>query len=111
MTCDEKIHGSVLVISPAGRIDSRTAKDFQDTLLHKVESHGGAILIDCSALAFISSAGLRVLLMAAKRLKAQCRGFGLSGVRDTIEEVLRVSGFDRMLPMWPDEAAALAALD
>lgn len=110
MECSEQRDGDVLILAPRGRIDSKSAKDFEALLLGHVDAGTRALLVDASALDFISSAGLRVLLMGAKRQKAAKAGFGLFGVKESIREVLQVSGFDRILPIWPGRAEALAAL-
>lgn len=108
MECDERRDDGVLILAPSGRIDSKTAKDFETRLLGRIDAGEPAVLVDCSKLEFISSAGLRVLLMAAKRQKAAGHRFGLFAVRDNIVEVLEVSGFDRILTIWPGVAEAMA---
>ncbi len=110
MECTEQRDGGVLILAPSGRIDSKTAKEFEAQLLGRIESGEPAVLVDGSRLDFISSAGLRVLLMAAKRQKSASAKFGLFAIRDNIREVLEVSGFDRILPIWPGSAEALAAV-
>lgn len=109
MECSEQRDGDVLILSPSGRIDSKTAKEFETRLLGRIEAGEPAVLVDCGALEFISSAGLRVLLMAAKRQKAANGRFGLFAVRENIREVLEVSGFDRILAIWPGRGEAMAA--
>jgi anti-sigma B factor antagonist len=110
MDCSEERDGEILILVPDGRIDSKTAKDFETALLGRVEAAAPAILVDGSRLDFISSAGLRVLLMAAKRQKSAGARFALCGIKDNIREVLEVSGFDRILAIWPDRAQAVANL-
>ncbi len=110
MECSEQRVGDVLILAPSGRIDSKTAKQFEVDLLGRVEAGEPTVLVDCTQLEFVSSAGLRVLLMAAKRQKAANGRFGLFAVRENILEVLEVSGFDRILSIWPGSAEALAAV-
>ena len=78
MECSERRDDGVLILAPNGRIDSKTAKDFETQLLGRIETGEPAVLVDCSALEFISSAGLRVLLMAAKRRRQPATGSACS---------------------------------
>lgn len=59
-----------IVAPPGGRLDSATAKTFEDDLLARVSAGSCALVVDFARLDYISSAGLRVILMAAKRVKA-----------------------------------------
>ncbi len=102
--------GNVRVLSPIDRIDSKTAKAFEESLMGEIAAGNKAVLVDFVKLSYISSAGLRVLLMAAKRLKAAGGGFSLCCVNASIREVLDVSGFSKILDIQPDRTAGLARL-
>jgi anti-anti-sigma factor len=70
------------------------------------------MVIDCTALDYISSAGLRVLLGTAKRLSAAGAGgaggtLRLFGLNETVREVFDISGFSTILAVFATEAAAL----
>ncbi len=86
-----------VVITPVGRIDGSNAMNFQDVVLREVGSGKGALVVDLGSLDYISSAGLRVLLLAAKRMQGADRAFSLCNVRDHILEVLNISGFSEIL--------------
>lgn len=102
--------GTVRVVSPVDRIDSKTAKSFEDGLMGEIAAGNKLVLVDFAKLTYISSAGLRVLLMAAKRLKAAGGGFSLCAVNAGIREVLDVSGFSKILDIQVDRPAGLAKL-
>jgi anti-anti-sigma factor len=102
--------GTVRIVVPIDRIDSKTAKAFEESLMGEIASGNKAVLVDFIKLTYISSAGLRVLLMAAKRLKAASGGFSLCSVNANIREVLDVSGFSKILDIQADRAAGLAKL-
>ena len=98
MNIVEAQEGGVLVLSPQGRLDSNTAKLFE------------AILVDFGQLDYISSAGLRVILMGAKKLKTLGGRFALSSLSENIKEVFDISGFSTILEIHPDRPTALAAM-
>ena len=64
----ETIEG-VTVMAPHGRVDSNSARDLEEVLLPLFDD-GEAVLVDLDKMSYISSAGLRVLLLAARRSKA-----------------------------------------
>ena len=108
MEFDQEKHGEVQVLRPKGRIDSRTAAEFETKLLGLIESGSETIVVDFAVLDFMSSAGLRVILMGAKRLKAK-GSFSLCGLSEPIQEVFQVSGFAKMLSIHENLDAALDA--
>lgn len=96
------------VVTPVGRIDGSNAMSFQDIVLKEVGSGSGALVVDLGSLDYISSAGLRVLLLAAKRLQGADRPFSLCNVRDHILEVLNISGFSEILTIHETSDQALS---
>ncbi|NQW09848.1 MAG: STAS domain-containing protein [Alphaproteobacteria bacterium] len=86
-------HGGVLVVAPQGRLDSNSAPEFEAVLLGRIESGDRKLVIDFSGIHYVSSAGLRVLLMAAKRTIAVGGSFAIHSMSDTIHEVFDISGF------------------
>ncbi|MEO8329077.1 MAG: STAS domain-containing protein, partial [Candidatus Nanopelagicales bacterium] len=59
---------------------------------------------------YISSAGLRVLLGAAKKLRASGGTLGMFGLNQSVREVFDISGFSAILSVYPSEAEALGAM-
>ena len=101
--------GPALVIAPQGRLDSTTAPAFEKQLLEHLAGQSNLIL-DFSALDFISSAGLRVLLMAAKRIGKDNGRFLLCEVSQPVREVLEISGFLGMIEVVGSRDEALAEM-
>jgi len=97
------------VFKPVGRVDSRTAAEFEQTLLSAISEGQDKVIVDFTELNFMSSAGLRVVLMAAKRLNKK-GFFALCGMSDNIREVFEVSGFSKILTITIDLSAALETL-
>ena len=98
---------SVLVLNPLGRLDGTNAKEFEEALLGRIDAGDHQILMNFEGVNYISSAGLRVLLMAAKRTTQQKGQFALCAVQAHIQEVFQVSGFAEIIPIHPDRNGAL----
>ena len=109
MEIEETEQGGVYVMAPVGRIDSTTARDAEAALLPKLND-GTPTVVDFSALTYISSAGLRVLLMAAKRSRASGAGLALSGMSPQVRDVFKLSGFAKLFKIYDDKTEAVAAL-
>jgi len=80
-----------------GRLDAAqaaTAQGFLDTV-------NGSTTLDCSALEYISSAGLGVLLKTQKRLKANAGQLRLTGVSRHVHDIFRYAGFDQIFEIAP----------
>ena len=100
----------VRVIKPKGRLDSSTGPALEAELIAIIESGIRRLLLDFSELLYISSAGLRVILLAAKRMKASNGRLALCSLNPQIAEVFDISGFSRILDIHPTRDAALSAL-
>lgn len=98
---------SVLVLNPLGRIDGTNAKAFEEALLGRIDAGDKDILMNFEGINYISSAGLRVLLMAAKRTSQSAGKLALCAVQDHIQEVFKFSGFSEIIPIHDDRPKAL----
>jgi anti-anti-sigma factor len=96
------------VLAPSGRLDANTSPAFEREMLAELNRSPRGLVMDFSALGYVSSAGLRVVLLAAKKVKAAGGAFVLCGLAPAIAEVFKVSGFLSILTVEPDRAAALA---
>lgn len=109
MEFDEGHEAGVLVIRPSGRLDAETAAEFQTAVLSRVDGGEASIVLDLESLEYVSSAGLRVVLMAAKRLEQAGGKLVVCSLRDTVLEVFRVSGMDSIIKTAADRSSALKA--
>lgn len=98
-----------LVIAPRGRLDSNTAPEFEQRLLQSLTGKPRLVL-DLAGLDYISSAGLRVLLMAAKKVKQGQGRLALCELQAPIREIFEISGFLSILDVRATRAEALAEL-
>ena len=92
------------------RVDGTNARDFERALSEAVADQDRALIVDFEHLEYISSAGLRAILLTAKMLQRRNAGFGLCFLSEPIREVFEISGFDRIISVHATRADALAAL-
>jgi anti-anti-sigma factor len=85
-----------LTIEVGDRIDTVTAPDFENEINDEMGKFD-SLIIDFSNLEYISSAGLRVLIATQKKLKPENIPMTIKNVNDTISEIFRMSGFDKVL--------------
>jgi anti-anti-sigma factor len=110
MKISESNQDDIVIIGVSGRLDASNASELERVLLAQIDSGATRLLVDCAQLDYISSAGLRVLLVAAKRLKGSNGAVVLTGLKESIKEVFDIAGFSPIFRIFPDRAAALAAL-
>ncbi len=84
-----------LTITVKGKINTVVAPDFENEVMDEFGNFN-SLIIDFTELEYISSAGLRVLLLTEKKLKPQDIPFVIK-VNDVIREILVMSGFDKFL--------------
>jgi anti-anti-sigma factor len=104
----------ITLIQVRGRIDHQTAVDFENALrphLNQIlEGEHKKILIDFEGLDFITSAGLRVLMIAAKACDRQKGIIALAGLQTKIQEIFKISRFDLVFTIFPTTESALKSL-
>jgi anti-sigma B factor antagonist/stage II sporulation protein AA (anti-sigma F factor antagonist) len=104
---------NVTLVKVTGRLDHISTPAFERELLPKVQGCTGEekkLLLDLSELVSISSAALRVLMIAAKRCRKQNGKFVLAALQPAIEEIFRIGRFDTVFEVFPSVQAALAAI-
>ena len=92
----KKYNEKELTIEVKDRIDTVTAPDFENEILDEMGKFD-SLIIDFTNLEYISSAGLRVLIATQKKLKPENIPMTIINVNDTINEIFRMSGFDKIL--------------
>ena len=85
-----------LTIEIGDRVDTVTAPDLENEINDEMGNFNSLIL-DFTNLEYISSAGLRVLVSTQKKLKSEDIPMTIKNVNDTINEIFKMSGFDKIL--------------
>jgi stage II sporulation protein AA (anti-sigma F factor antagonist) len=100
--------GDVAVFRLAGRFDSSAAASAEAELTGGAGGATPRLVLDLTRLDYISSAGLRVLLVLARKIQQASGKMALFGLKPDVRQVFTVSGFDTIISIQPDAAAALA---
>lgn len=85
-----------LTLSIEGRIDTITSQDL-DKEIEEELGNFNSLIMDFTDLEYISSAGLRVLIATQKKLKSEDIPFVIKNINDSVGEIFRMSGFDKIL--------------
>jgi anti-anti-sigma factor len=106
-------HGSATLVIPEGRLDFGAATSLQaqlEQVLGGTPTAPAAVIIDCAGLDYVSSAGLRVFLLAARTAQRGGVRFAMCSLQPAVREVFELSGFSRVIAVHTDRAAALAPM-
>ncbi|HEY7315981.1 MAG TPA: STAS domain-containing protein, partial [Candidatus Binatia bacterium] len=93
MEITERRTAEIVTLSLSGKLDTTTAKTFEEKILAQIESGERRIVIDLAQVDYISSAGLRVFVLAAKRLNIANGKMVLCSLKDPVKEVFDIAGF------------------
>ena len=96
------------VVRIKGRLDATNATDLEEAMTPCIERTPGVLLVNLKDLDYISSAGLRILLLGAKRMKSTGGTLALCSLQEAVKEVFNISGFTAMFPIYDSEEAAIA---
>jgi len=103
----------VVVAVPVGHIDHPNAGRLEQALapiLGTAELHMRALVLDFSRVEYISSMGLRVLLMAAKQMRARNARIAVAALQPVVAEIFAIARFNHVLEVFPDVRAALGQM-
>jgi len=105
----ERHNDSTTIANLEGRIDSANSQAFQSALESGLDTGASLVVLDFERVTIISSAGLRVVLFLAKHLKSRGAKIALCTLSTQIREVMAISGFDRILPIFSSRAEAVGS--
>ena len=109
MQLEVKQTGEIQVLIFEGNLDTNTSTDAENTINGLIDNGAQKILVNFENLNFISSAGLRVLLATAKKLKGTGGDLKICGLNPTVQEVFDISGFSTILTVVSSEDGALGS--
>ena len=113
MELTERRAGRAVVLAPAGRIDMGTADQLRERLIPLVAAagkSGESVVLDFSGVDYISSAGLRVLMLAAKEARTSGGKIAVAALQPLVNEIFQISRFDKVLPCHAGVDEAIAAI-
>jgi anti-sigma B factor antagonist len=107
LNISETKKGSALVMSVSGRIDSATSPDLERRMNELIQAGERTMVLNLSQLGYISSAGLRVFLSGAKKLRAAGGKLLLCSLTGMVKDVFMMSGFYDIMAIYESEDKAL----
>ncbi|MBD2846094.1 STAS domain-containing protein [Paenibacillus sp. IB182496] len=110
MNIHRERHGGALLLRPEGRMDGVRSAEVERALAEVADAGYSGIVFDMSAIGYVSSAGLRVILMAVKQAKSKQQRILFAGPSPQVREVLEMSGFLSLLEVRDSAAAAMEEL-
>lgn len=109
LTVELETTDDVVVFICRGRVDSNTAQSLQTTVIGRIQEGAKRVVMDLTDTKYISSAGLRVILMAGKQIKAAGGTFVLCGMQPSVHDVFEVTGFLRLFTVSDTREEAVSA--
>ncbi len=110
LTVSIEEQGSRKLVRLEGRVDANTTPTLETKLSKILSESKQRVLIDFSRVDYLSSAGMRLLLSATKKIGAQGGKLVFCGMGEDVMEIIRMAGFDKILAIYPTELEALKAL-
>ena len=109
MELSSALQGGVLVVTAIGDLNAASCGQLEGELAGQVDAGHRRIVLDLAQIRYVSSAGLRVFLVAARRMGKE-GSFVLARPSDAVAQILKMTGFDRIVRVEPtlDEAVATA---
>jgi anti-anti-sigma factor len=105
--------GDARVIAPAGRLDHENCDAFQAELTPQVEAGaraGQAIVLDLSRMEYVSSAGLRCFMLAARDAREHRGRILVAAMQPVVAEIFQISRFNLVFETYPTLPEALASV-
>lgn len=113
MSLPTQTFGNALVVNVAGRLDQDHCESFRQDLaphLATAAAQSLAVVLNLADLEYVSSAGLRCFMLAAKETKAREGKIMVAALQPMVDEIFHISRFDLLIPVFPDVRAALEAV-
>lgn len=109
MEISREAYKRVTVITVSGRVDSSTADQFEAAVADELKSGQRNLTFDLSQVEFLSSAGLRILVMSRKEAQKSGGVVRLADPSDRVKETLEIAGLDVLFESFPSREEAIAA--
>ncbi|OGR06521.1 MAG: hypothetical protein A2511_04100 [Deltaproteobacteria bacterium RIFOXYD12_FULL_50_9] len=101
---------SLQIISLKGRLDASTAPQLQTNFEGNIVLGNRFFILNCQGVDYVSSGGLRVLLIMTKKVRALAGGLVLSNLHPFVEDLLTMAGFNKVIPTVASEEEAINLL-
>jgi anti-sigma B factor antagonist len=113
MEITNRVYGDLTVVAPTGRVDHATAAEFERAVVPFLDAATGpraGLVFDLAGVSYISSVGLRVLMIASKALRPRGARIAVAAMQPVVAEILEICRFSAVVEVFPTVDAALDAL-
>ena len=113
MSLSSQVFSNALVVNVAGRLDQDRCDAFRHDLaplLASAANSAQTIVLNLAELEYVSSAGLRCFMLAAKEVKAHEGKIVVTALQPMVDEIFKISRFDLLIPVFPSVRAALESV-
>jgi anti-anti-sigma factor len=110
MEISQKEENGIVFIAIKGRLDADSSPEAEKVVKDILKGQTNRILFDLGALEYLSSAGLRILLSAAKEMRRREGKIVLCDLNEFVKEIFEVSGFQSLIPIAESVESGIEAI-
>jgi anti-sigma B factor antagonist len=99
--------GDITILAVTGYLDAHTAPRFEKTIQDEFDAGRYKVIVDCSGLTYISSAGLGVFMSFVEDVRDKGGDIKICALTDSVYSVFDILGFPALFDIVPDQAAAV----
>ena len=107
LTVESRDVGGVVLLYPKGFINAHTVRLFEGALQKAISLKQFKIVVNCSGLSYIASAGLGALMGAIEEIRGSGGDLRLSSLNDTVRNIFEILGFNHLYQIYPSEMDAI----
>jgi anti-sigma B factor antagonist len=107
LTVDKRDVEDVTLLYPKGFINAHTVRLFEGEIRGAIQQGRVKIVVNCSGLSYIASAGLGALMGAIEEIRGSGGDLRLAGLNDTVRNILEILGFNHLYRIYPSEMDAI----
>ena len=100
-----------VIVAIEGELDIATADDLQEHVQQAMDEHGPWLILDLSALDFMDSSGLNVIISTYRSVREAGGSLSLAALNERVTKVVRLVGLHRQVPVHQNVTAAVSAMD
>ncbi|NGX54634.1 MAG: Anti-sigma-B factor antagonist [Chlamydiae bacterium] len=100
--------GDVIVVRVEGRLDAASSPQLEKQINSIIEAGHFKLLLNFSGVDYLSSAGMRLMLSASKKLKSLEGRLIACSLNEEVMDVIKMAGFNQVIEIYPNEEESFA---
>jgi anti-sigma B factor antagonist len=109
LTVETRDVGDVVLVYPRGFINAHTVRQFEGAIQTALSSKRFKIVVNCSGLSYIASAGLGAIMGAIEEIRSNGGDLRLASLNETVQNIFEILGFNHLYRTYASEAEAIAS--